>query len=182
MSPCKCGPGGFTQLSGAIVNQTLIRTLTNCVDSVRDIYTCLGARAYEVVLVRTRWSGGKRGHGTEEVIDEAVVLPTPFVSDFKAVRTQQQPVGSEEEGTVTVSEISPRFTADALQGIGDDGSPIPKDENFYWEIRGIRADGMAQRKRFLPNSVPNYSPTKFQWTIELVKAYEDRTRRGDVRG
>ena len=181
LSPCKCCATGFTQLSGPMIDRTLVRALTGCVDQIRDIHTCLGARAYEVLLVRTRWTGGRRGQGVEEVLEESAILPTPLVSDFKSLITTQQPVGREDNGTITISEISPRFTGDQLLGLSNDGAPIPRDENFYYEVRAIRADGLAVRRRFMPNSVPDYNPTNFEWTIQLIKVFEDRSRQGEVR-
>ncbi len=172
---------GFTQLNGDI-SQTVIASLTPCVDKIRDLYTQLGARPYHVNLVHTQWSGGERGVGVEEVIDECPILPTPRVADLSAVNKQLLSVGLEEAGDIRVSEISPRFTEDQLMGISEDGTPVPGDQNFYWEIFFPRADGPGVRRRFTPKAVPNYNPTRFQWWIDLVKAYEDRTRQGDPAG
>lgn len=179
--PCRCG-GDFTVVDGLHLERSLIGSLTGCVDQIRDIYSCLGARAYTVALVSTRWSGGERGEGVEEVVREMAILPTPLVSDLTAIANAPLSIGDEEMGEVRVSQISPRFNEDELRGRSIDGAAVSQDENFYWEIRFPRSDGTAVRRRFTPNSAPSYNPTAFEWAIRLLKVYEDRTRAGDPVG
>jgi len=175
---CGCG---FTRIES--LSNPLVASLTPCVDRLRDLYTCLGARVYEVVLVRTRWSGGERGVGVEEVISEEPILPTPQVGDLNGVAFQTFSFGSEEIGTLRVDQISPRYNEDQLMGRYEGGAPIPADENFYWEIRIPISDHTSgERRRFFPSNVPNKAPLKFQWSINLMRAHDDRTRAGDVRG
>ncbi len=91
-------------------------------------------------------------------------------------------IGSEEMGGIRISEISPRFTEDQLIGSANDGTPVPSDMNFYYEVFFPRAKGPGARRRFTVNGAPNYNPTRFQWWIDLQRAYEDRTRQGDPDG
>ena len=183
--PCQCCGGDFTVLEGRALERTLIAALAPCVDSIRDLYTCLGARPYQINLVWTRWSGGERGCGAEDLVAVHRLLPTPKVGDMTRMRKELSPIGLDEVGELYVSEISPRLNEDLLMGMSlvvPDGCAIPKDVNFYWEVFFPRADGAGSRRRYVPKSAPSLNATRFQWTIELLKASEDRTRLGEVRG
>jgi len=178
---CKCCDAPFTVIDGGSIANTLIGSLTGCVDQIRDIKTCLGARAYTVSMIWTRWSGGERGIGVEDVIREEMILPTPKVSSLTALAVEQLSVGVEEIGVIRITEISPRYTEDELSGYID-GRAVPDDENFYYEVIYAQKVGDSRRRRYVMDTAPNYTPLQFQWEISLVKAFEDRTRAGDVRG
>lgn len=183
--PCQCCGEDFTVLEGRALERTLIASLGPCVDSIRDLYTCLGARPYQVNLVWTRWSGGERGCGVEDLIALQRLLPTPKVGDLKQMRKELSPIGLDEVGELFVSELSPRFNEDLLMGMDlviSTGCPIPKDVNFYWEVFFPTATGSGPRRRYVPKSAPSLNATRFQWTISLLKASEDRTRMGELRG
>lgn len=172
-------------LEGQEIEQTLVSSLGPCVDSIRDLYTCLGARVYQVALVWTQWSGGARGQGAEDIIAYHRILPTPLVRDLTGIRRELEMIGLDEVGTLRVTQISPRFDEDVLVGqslVVESGAAIPKDMNFYWEIFFPRADSDGVRRRFVPKSVPSKRPTRFEWVIDLLKASEDRTREGELRG
>lgn len=184
VSPCTCPEGGYTEVTKASLTSTLISSLTCVVDATRDLYTSLGARNYRVALIWTRWSGGERGRGVEVVALEEAILPTPNVSDLKTVRIEVEQVGSLEQGEVTVSQISPRYTEAELLGLSRftiPGDQLPEDMNFYWEIFYPGTDGDGVRRRFTPKSAPNSNPTKFEWAIRLVRQSEDRTTSGEIR-
>ncbi len=184
VNPCSCDrlTKKFTVLKGKQISNALIPSLTGVVDDIRDIYTQLGARPYEVTLIWTQWSGGDRDRGVEQVVKQCPLLPTPKVSDLANLNKEIMSIGSEEVGGIRVSEISPRFTEDQLIGFSDDGTPVPSDMNFYYEVFFPRAKGPGVRRRFTVNGAPNYNPTRFQWWIDLQRAYEDRTRQGDPNG
>jgi len=181
--PCECCGDDFTVLEGRAIDRTLIASLTGCVDSIRDLYTCFGARPYQVSLVWTRWSGGDRGVGAEEIVGFHRILPTPKVTDLSNLKKELTQVGMDEAGDLRVSEISPRYNEDLLQGsdlVVETGAPIPKDVQFYWEITFPRANMPGIRRRFIPSRAPDLQPTKFQWRIDLLRASEDRTRIGEI--
>lgn len=166
-------------LNGDQYAKTLVYSLTGCVDSIRDLYTCFGARAYQVSLIWTRWSGGERGEGVEEVIRRELILPTPKVAELTSLRRDLQPIGIDEVGSLRVSEISPRFNEDILVGRSDSGEPIPEDQSFFWEIEFQRPPGQqGVRRRFTTKSTPSYDPLRFQWQIDLLRSSEERTRSG----
>lgn len=176
-SPCACDQD-FTIPNPDTIGNTLVRSLVPCVDKIRDLYTCLGARAYTISLVYTRWTGGVRGRGAEEVIRNDPILPTPEVSDFTSISQDVISIGTEEIGEIRVGQISARYTEDELLGTGT--SP---DQNFYWEIQFLSPNGATVRRRFVPSSAPNLEPLQFEWTITLTRAQEDRTRvLGEPRG
>lgn len=160
---------------------SLIEQLTGIVDCIRTIPTDLGARPYKVYLVWTQWSRGDRGEGIEEVIREEELTPTPKIAEISNLVQDVSPVGTDEEGGLTVSEISPRYNEHYLMGRADDGSSIPRDQNFYYEIYyPSKIPGV--RRRFLPAGSPGYVATKFQWTVRLRKVNEDRQYDGTPRG
>lgn len=182
--PCRCGCG-FTDpsLPGFDAGRTLMQSLVPCVDGIRDLYTCLGTRSYVVVLVRTKWSGGERGTGVEEIVSEETILPVPRVGPVSSMNRVNEPVGLLEQGELKVDQISARYTEDHLLGMPVDGSKMPYDENFYWELRVIPADGSPQvRRRFFPKGVPNLDMMQVQWSVQIERASQDRGRGGDPRG
>ena len=176
---CKCDCG-FTNLSGPAIESTLIASLTCVADQIRNIGVCLGARPYKVSLIWTRWTYGERGFGAEEVIRVEPILPVPLVRDLNSLRSALQNIGVIEDGSVRISEISPRFTEDFLNGLGPNGEPIPQDVNFFWEVNYERPNNSGVRRRFTPISAPYYDPTNFEWRVDLQKAAENRARNGDV--
>jgi len=160
---------------------TVVQRLIPYADIVRDIATRLGARPYLVYLVWTQWSGGERGIGVEEVVRIEPLLPTPLIGVLNTVNETITPIGALEAGNLKVTEISPRYSEDYLNGRDEDGSPLPVDQNFYWEVFFPRTDGKpGERRRFVMKSVASYQGTDFEWTVELTRAIQDRTRSGDV--
>lgn len=172
--PCRCS-ASYTLATDLDPQRTLVGSMGPCVDHLRNLYTCMGARQYAVYLVKTRWSGGRRGVGQEQVISEEAVLPTPQVFDEGALNKTQFSVGSVEQGTVRVDQVSTRYTEDQLTGRGPAGEQTPKEEQFYWEIRDVGSDA----RRYTVNTVPVLEPLKFQWSLTLRRAQENRTRAGD---
>lgn len=152
----------------------------DCLDELRQIAADFGARPYRVFLVRTLWKGGKRGRGPEQVISEEEILPTPKVETMMSVSLQMLDVGVDEQGGMTVSEISPRYTENQLLGRNEDGSEIPENETFSWEIslhRGDRDD--QKRRRYMVKGTPSYEPTGLQWKVSLTRSGSDRQANGN---
>jgi len=172
---CKYKPC-FHTVTATTVRDSLVASLTNTVDSIRQIATDLGARQYQVSLVWTRWSEGRRGAGVEEIVERVVLLPTPLVEDFSALTAEVLAIGSAERGQVRISEISPRYTEDQLRGYHGDGRPADEDEQFYYEVFFPRAAGSTvkgSRRRFVLTGTPNYLPLKFAWSVNVTRAYDD---------
>jgi len=144
------------------------------------MFTQFGLRPYKVRLIRIQWSGGERGLGQSFVLNETPLLPTPKISDLSAINEIVHPIGLHEEGGIQLSEISGRYTEEDLMGIGSDGSDIPLDQEFFYEVEYPRPDGQPSvKRRFFPSSAPVYEAGRLQWNIRLERAHEDRLRNGD---
>ena len=179
---CGCGDTGFTDLNGLDIQNTLARKLISTVDKLRNLRVKFGLRVYEVHLVRTRWTGGLRGSGEEYVVSDEAILPVPLIGEINGLTETLQSVGLDEIGTLILTEVSGRYTEDYLRGTGPDGSPLAADETVYYEIYFPPVPGgTAQRRRFQLRSAPGYVAGKFQWTLALERARQDRTRSGDTR-
>lgn len=180
-SGCGCIDSDFASPGSVAWCETLVGSLTCTVDRARDLYTRLGARSYTVALVWTRWSGGVRGEGVEEVLCRREILPTPKVSGLYSVDRVTESIGSLEEGSLSVSEISLRFTEDDLTGLtGGPGNwaAIPEDTAFYWEVTAVSA-GCPAHRRFSLATPPTRDVVGFQWKIRLSRAFGDRLRNGE---
>jgi hypothetical protein len=170
---------GVTELCGS-----LAFTLRPVVDMIRDLYTTFGLRPYKVSLVRTSWSGGRRGLGVELVVSSRVILPTPLISDMTSLAEIVTPVGLDEFGSVLLSQVSGTFTEDQLRGHIFDGDPVPFDQQFYYEVEFPPAceGDEGERRRFTIKGAPMYFADRFQWNITLERQRSDRTRQGVPRG
>lgn len=172
----------FTKLSGTQLANTFASSLIETADSLRDLYVQFGLRSYQVSIIRTAWTGGKRGIGTEYIKHELELLPTPKVNSFSSLSEILQPVGLDEVGSVSLSEISGRFTEDELLGRDKIGLPLAKDEQVFYEIHYPRSDGNpGVRRRFVVKGAPYYSASSLEWTIDLEKSHEDRARDSSLR-
>lgn len=151
----------------------------DCLDELRQIAADLGARPYRVFLVTTRWSGGKRGRGVETVVSETEILPTPKVDSMSAIQLQMLDVGVDDQGSLSISEISPRYNENQLLGRNQDGSEIPEDMTFSYEVSLSRNDrDDKKRRRFQIKGVPSYEATQLQWKVQLVRSGSDRQQDG----
>jgi len=163
---------------------TLARTLIPTADVLRNLYTTFGLRPYVVSLVKTRWSGGRRGIGSELLeADPVAILPTPLVSDLTSLSEINTPIGLDEYGEVLLSQVSGVYSEDFLRGHDNDGRPVQTDEQFYYEVEfPPPCEGRdGQRRRFVLRGAPMYYADRFQWNIRLERARQDRTRSGEPR-
>ena len=180
--PCECCGDDFTIPSAASHAQSLIGSLGPCVDQLRDLEVCLGARSKVVRLVWTRWTDGRRGAGQEIVEREEILTPVPEVKSISDLTIELQSIGNADVGVVQVSKISTRYTENFLMGRDLDGTPIRKDQNFYWEIEEPDGHGGTIRRRFTPKGPPDLKEVEFQWVIKLTKQHQNRTARSEPRG
>ena len=177
-----CVRRGFTKTDPARFGSSLAQRLIPTVDGIRDLATSLGMRPYRVSIVRTRWSGGKRGSGVEQVVCETLIEPTPKVTDMSGVAEMLSPVGIDELGSIVVTQISGRYTEEFLRGIGDDGKQPASDEQVYYEVVFFKpGDGDGERRRFTIKSAPSYRPGGVQWSVNLERTREARDRSGAPR-
>lgn len=195
-SPCTCGqtpcaptcPAArdtvFTVPTAECFAGSLSRALIPVADAIRDIAVQLGERPYVVRWIFTRFAGGARGIGEENVVSEEIILPVPMVLDLQTLTPVVSPVGSDERGGVLLTEISGCYTEEKLRGLDEDnGAAVPADQAFYYEIEFLRADGVkSERRRFNLGGMPAYSSEDAMWQVRLERARPDRLRSGAVRG
>lgn len=174
-------PIRFTDLSGINLKRTLAQRLISVADGLRDLRTKFGMRPFEVHILRTKWTGGRRGYGEESVVSDLPILPVPRIVDLGSLTEIVQPIGMDEIGSVGMEEISARYTDDQLRGYHDDGTPPDDDEQVYYEVTFPTRDEQQTRRRFCLRSAPMYYAGRFEWVVRLEKSHADRDRDGDVR-
>lgn len=173
---------GFTVATPDLIRKSLARKLVRPVDKIRDLATRLGARQYRVFIVRTHWTGTRRGEGIEQVVDDVEILPTPKIIDLNTLAEVVTPVGPTEIGLVQLQQVSARYTEDFLTGVSADGTPVMPNDDLYYEVHFFRPDGSpAGRHRFALASTPYYAATKVQWLVTLDAQVEKRRRDGRPR-
>lgn len=174
---------GFTVPTAELLKGSLGQQLIGVVDGARDLLTQFGLRPYRVKIIRTRFAGGRRGVGPEEVIHELELLPTPKVVDMSALTEVDTPIGINEQGVIQLQKISGRYTEETLIGVGPDGKQVAPNETVYYEIEFFRRDGRpSEKRRFIRDSVPTYNATAFEWMVTLVNVVEKRNRDGSPQG
>jgi hypothetical protein len=164
---------------------TLAARLVPIVDKIRQLNTDFGLRPYRVHLIHQKWSGARIGEGSSIEISRHEILPTPKVSGMSSTSEILRATGLTEEGTISVSEISARFTEDDLMGRTPDlidpavQRTGARNVEFFWEVS---QDGpstpLAERRRFVPNAVPVFDAGKCQWDVSLAKQDYDLSRLG----
>lgn len=169
----------FTTVTTRQAKATLARDFVDLADDLRDMLTQFGLRTYKVSMIRLQWSGGRRGRGAPIIVSEEALLPTPKISSLDALTELVQPVGVDELGAIELTQISGRYTEEQLTGKGVDGSPIPPNEEFFYEIEFFPQAGPSKKRRFQTKTAPNYFPGKLQWVLRLEKANDNRALNGD---
>lgn len=171
----------FTTVTSQQASKTLARKFIPLADSLRNMLTKFGLRAYRVTMVRIRWSDGARGAGTPTVELEEVMLPTPKIGSLDGLTEINQPIGLDEQGSIELSQISGRFTEEQLLGLEADGREIDPEVEFFYEVEFFPATATegSHKRRFYPRSAPVYMPGRLQWSLRLEKGNADRERNGD---
>lgn len=156
-------------------------------DDIRQIATDLGQRPYRMFSVVYKWSGGAVGRGAPSTIFEQEFLPTPKLTINglvdrgyirAAVKDKPQEAGTVERGVISVIDISPRYTEDQIKQLFRSGGTLDAGEVAFIEISMDSRDGASDRRRFSVDSVPTRHPSKFYWSVELVRQELDRNRYG----
>lgn len=173
----------FTLLTGLAQSKTLIGKLQPTADRLRDLTTRFGLRPYVVRLVRTAWTGGARGFGSEYVVGELTLLPVPKVSEIGAMERAMLEPGLAEQGSIRVSRISAdRYTENDLKGYDAAGNPPGPEEQFFYEIEFATKTGAGVLRRFQLVGVPEYKPGRLCWNVTLARSHDDREANGDLGG
>lgn len=102
--------------------RVLTDRLIDVVDNVRrKIHGKLGTRQYRVQVVTRRWSGGVIGEGTP-VVTILEIDPRPLVTRSEGDRLS--PGGRENQGDVTITQVSLRYSVEELQPSVPDGTEV----------------------------------------------------------
>lgn len=145
----------------------LVECLGSIVDDLRQINTDFGLRPYRLFSVVTRWSGGQHGRGEESVVSEVEILPTPnvFMDRLSGVLKAG---GRDEDGPMTVNEISPRYSEEDISAIFHQ-QPLPPGFTGFIEMREDTRDGeLVTRRRFVVQGVPMRRADDFDWQVKLT--------------
>lgn len=157
---------------------SLVDDLGEVVDDLRQMFTDFGARPYRIFCVVVSWSGEEVGRGTQSLLRETELLPTPYI-DMSAIRYQAVSGGRSDTGQTTIYEISPRYTEAEIKEM------FPRDlalnEQAFVEVRMDGRDGKDPlRHRFTVTGMPARDATGFQYTCQVTIQFEERTPQGQL--
>jgi len=153
---------GLQPLADYAVEGSLVDSLIDVADDLRQLHTEFGGRPYRVFLVWLEWRAdedrdGIRSDGEEWLDDlkvgvgsptlaaEIELLPTPLASGLGGKRFDA--TGLTESGRISVSEVSIAYTEDVLSGLlpqfrdADHPETLRAGIEFFWELRGNRPAG-----------------------------------------
>lgn len=156
---------------------SLVESLGETVDNLRQLYTDFGLRPYRAHSVVYEWSGGEVGRGTPRVISEQELLPTPRLTETSGIQGELRTGGLVERGSARLTEVSPRYTEDQVRVLFHQLPLGPARQGFI-ELRVDGRDGSSERRRFVVRGVPFRDAEGFQWRVNLLRQDEDRLRNG----
>ena len=193
-----------------------VEGLAQVADDLRQLAADFGGRPYQVFLVWVRFTRDVDADGIVDGLEEELfegrdrgrpvlfreieLLPRPLVDGLDGLQRVGSSTGVEEQGSVTVEEISLRYHEDLLIGLmegtrGERPGSLRDDLAFFWEIRNQRPKGydlpgyvaegpttdeQPVRRRFSVEKVPTLRAFGFGWTVGLSRALGDRTRSTSV--
>lgn len=152
--------------------------LVGVVDRIRGaVHGAMGTRPYRVSIVTRRWSGDRTGVGTPT--DSVVVIePTPEV--VRGGTNNFGPAGAEGKNSVTLREVSLRYTEAELYPKGNPANV----ETVYMLERTFGGDPNASQEFFVVENSPtpergDKPGDRIGWLIKLheVQGFDpvDRT-------
>lgn len=153
---------------------SLVESMADLVDDMRQMEVDLGLRFYEVWSVVVAWSGGERHRGAATVIGETPFLPIPVVNGIGNVNRELRPGGSVKRGDIWLRKLSPRYTQDDILLLFP--RELRANEEHFIEVRGDARDGKTVRDRYIIVGRPERKA--FEWEVRLTKQDENRTRDG----
>jgi hypothetical protein len=148
------------------------------VDDLRQMATDFGMRPYRVFSIVVGWSGGVVGRGTQSVLRETELLPTPRI-DLTSIRYVVTSGGRTDDGYTKLYEISPRYTQDDVRTLFY--RSLAAGEQSFVEVRIDGRDGSDPvRHRLTVSGVPFRDADGFQWIVPLKIQQEERNRNGQL--
>lgn len=160
---------------------SLVESLGETVDSLRQLYTDFGLRPYRLFSVVYEWSGGDVGRGTPRVISDEELLPTPKVRETSGVAGEVRSGGLVERGSIRLEQVSPRYTEDQIRVLFHQ-LPLGPSRQGFLEMRVDRRDGCTERRRFIVRGIPFRHAEGSEWRVTLLRQDEDRLRNGTPPG
>jgi hypothetical protein len=157
---------------------TILGDLQDIVDDARMLAAdIVGTDAYEVRLV---WQEQDQVTGKWDRVYERAINPCSVREsreNLEALAAGQTPTGG-----VTLREISPLyFDEDLLKGYIDGQQWTGATREFFYEIQRKRRCATSrepERYRYSLSSVPEYRPTRFDYTVRLTAQLGRRERDG----
>jgi hypothetical protein len=156
--------------------QSLLESLGDTFDDIRQIASDLGARPYTYHSITVRWSGGSIGRGTPEVISDVAIVPTPEQKPLGYMDRLLTDGGTVERGGIVLDGISPRFTEDEIDELF--GVESVEGQETFIEERIDSRDGKTRRRRYSLVKKPERKSSK--WRVVLERADGERDRDGKV--
>lgn len=163
----------FTELTARTLQESLSNKLLGVTDNIRDLRTRFGTLTHTVALVWLEWSGDVRGRGAATVKRRELLLPVPLVEGIGSLAQSTAAVGSEEDGSIKVKEISGRYTLDMLNGVEPGETESLPNVEFFYEVVEVHAVGSKRPRRFTVSGVPEYEAAPPGWTVTLTRAHDD---------
>lgn len=157
------GSGGLAESLGATV------------DHLRQLYTDMGLRPYRLWSVVVAWSGGEPGRGELTVVRETELLPTPRI-EMPSYRQEGTAAGAKDDGSITITQLSPRYTEDDITAIFP--TELPPGHQSFLEMRIDQRDGCTKRRRLAVVGVPWRRSEHFDWRVKVRDQEESRNRDG----
>ena len=146
----------------ATIGDNLVDSLLEVVDDLRgDLHPAMGVRQWRVYTVLRTWSGTEVGDGTK-TDTETQILPQPLVSYDLA--NKLTPGGVDDDGIVTLSEISLTYTEAELVG-----PTLAANQEWFFVLRDAHGQGMPDRY-FGVKDPPK--PDRIQtigWIVRLIR-------------
>ena len=158
---------------------TLVESLGDVVDGIRQIAVDLGARPLTYHSVTIQWSGGEVGRGEPTTIRDVAITPTPKTEPAGYTDRKLEAGGAIERGDITLSGISPRFTEDEIDRLF--GVVAVAGEETFIEQRTDQRDGETRRRRFVLAKAPERRDTRCDWKAVLRQANGSRQLDGTAR-
>lgn len=158
---------------------SLVEELGEVADDLRQLNTEFGLRPYRLFSIVIQHTGGAKGRGDSVLLSETEFLPTPYITEVDQLRGQLTPGGTDEQGRIRVTEISPRYTEDDIRTLFHI-QPLPDGQEGFLEMRMDRRDGNAPRRRFTVQNAPMRRADKFDWTVRLLEQQPPRSRSGQL--
>jgi hypothetical protein len=151
-------------MSGAaVLGSNLIDRLIPMADRLRgQLNAQFGTRPFRVSTVLRSWSGAEQGDGDYlDVITE--ITPAPRVRFWDRYKWVMTPLGTHEDGTIRVDEISLSYTYDALSD-----TSCRVNQQFFFVLRD--AHGQGQALRLLKQSKPPFVDREktIGWICDLM--------------